>query len=67
MEGSDDPAPDEELGVMRGNYRGPRGPRLGQSEVEEYMRKGLCFLCKKEGHIKRDCPLNRPLNRPARK
>ena len=55
MEGSDDPTTDEELGVMRGNTR---GPRLGQAEVEEYMRKGLCFRCKKAGHIKRDCPLN---------
>jgi len=66
MEGSDEPTPgpDEELGVMRGNNR---GPRLSQSEVEECMRKGLCFLCKKEGHIRRNCPLNRPLNGSARK
>jgi hypothetical protein len=55
MEGSNESTTDEELGVLRGNNR---GPSLPQAEVEEYMRKGLCFRCKKQGHIKRDCPLN---------
>ena len=56
MEGSDNSPKDEALGVMRGNYRGPSLPK---EEVEECIRKGLCFRCKKQGHIKRDCPLNR--------
>jgi hypothetical protein len=65
MEEEDNPTTDEELGVMRGPSNN-RGSRLGQAEVEEYMRKGLCFRCKKPGHIKRNCPSN-PLNGAARK
>lgn len=65
MERVEDTTTDEELGVMRGNGNN-RGPRLGQAEVEEYMRKGLCFKCKKPGHIKRNCPSN-SLNESARK
>ena len=30
--------------------------RMTDEERTELMRKGLCFRCKKEGHLSRDCP-----------
>ena len=30
--------------------------RMTDEERTELMRKGLCFKCKKEGHLSRDCP-----------
>jgi hypothetical protein len=35
-----------------------RGP-LSQNERDERMRKGLCIVCGKEGHLKLNCPLRR--------
>ena len=29
---------------------------MTEEERKELMRKGLCFQCKKEGHLSRDCP-----------
>ena len=29
---------------------------LTKAEVEEYRRKGLCFYCKEQGHMKNQCP-----------
>ena len=29
---------------------------MTEEEKKELMRKGLCFWCKKEGHLSRDCP-----------
>jgi hypothetical protein len=28
-------------------------------EREKFMREGLCFHCRKPGHISRDCPLKK--------
>ena len=30
--------------------------KMMDEERTELMRKGLCFRCKKEGHLSRDCP-----------
>ena len=30
--------------------------KMTDKERTELMRKGLCFKCKKEGHLSRDCP-----------
>jgi hypothetical protein len=35
-----------------------RGP-LTQEERDERMRKGLCLVCGKDGHLKLNCPLRR--------
>ena len=29
---------------------------MTEEEKKELMRKGLCFQCRKEGHLSRDCP-----------
>jgi hypothetical protein len=38
-------------------------------EREKFMKEGLCFRCRKPGHISRDCPLKKGnvqiLTRPA--
>jgi hypothetical protein len=38
-------------------------------EREKFMKEGLCFWCRKPGHISRDCPLKKGnvqiLTRPA--
>ena len=31
---------------------------LSREEVTRFRTEGLCFLCKKKGHIKRNCPMN---------
>ena len=28
-------------------------------EKEKFLREGLCFRCRKPGHISRDCPLKK--------
>ena len=30
--------------------------KMTDEERTELMRKGLCFKCKKKGHLSRDCP-----------
>ena len=30
--------------------------RLSPAELEEYKKKGLCFYCKEQGHMKNKCP-----------
>ena len=33
----------------------PRKP-LTDREREEYKKKGICFKCRKPGHLARECP-----------
>jgi hypothetical protein len=30
------------------------------AERERYMAQGLCFYCKEQGHVSRDCPKKNP-------
>jgi hypothetical protein len=34
-----------------------RSERLSQEQLEQHMRRGLCFNCHKPGHRSRECPL----------
>ena len=40
----------------KGNTRGDRIPGLKPGDIDELRRQGRCFRCKKEGHMKNECP-----------
>jgi hypothetical protein len=39
--------------------------RMDADEKVKYMRNGLCFKCRKQGHLIRDCPTWKNLKRKA--
>ena len=62
-------APKKDEGKPRWNFRKERDDNtmdvdvitkvfktMTEEEKKELMRKGLCFRCKKEGHLSRNCP-----------
>ena len=44
------------------SFTGNRLPRskLTDTEREECIRKGICFKCRKPGHLAKECPESRP-------
>jgi len=49
------PAPDGTT-PMELDTQGRRNWRLDDAEKEKYMRMGLCFRCRGQGHMSADCP-----------
>jgi hypothetical protein len=46
----------EALDMQPTNTGGPlQGAYLSTTEVEDLKKKGLCFKCRKHGHLARDC------------
>lgn len=52
-------AHDTEAGSEEGqalNAMSGRHDRLSPEQVKEYMKRGVCFTCAKQGHLSRNCP-----------
>ena len=49
-------AASEAANMMKGGGSGTKP--LTPQEVEQHLRQGLCFRCHKQGHLRRQCPLN---------